>query len=322
MAQPKTSLATLRPDLAGSFMEYDLAASAAGYIGQKVLPVMDVQVASGTFGKVELEDLLSNRDTMRAPGAGYARSDFRFTTTTYVTVEHGAEEVVDDNEAKLYAEYLDLELVSAARAYDAVLRNAERRAADAVFNTSTFSPTAVTNEWDDLVNATPITDVEAGMQTIYDNTGLIADTLVVSWKTFRNLRQCDQIIERIESAGAGNPTKASDVTAQMLAQVFDVKQLLVAGACKNVANEGQTASLEQIWSPEFAMLTKIAQGNDIRQPCLGRTFHWSADGSSVGGTVESYREEQVRGEIIRCRHQVGESILYPELGYLMSNITS
>ena len=58
MPSPQSSLATLRPALAGSFMEYDLAMNQQGYIGHKVLPVMEVQAASGVFGRIPLEQLL------------------------------------------------------------------------------------------------------------------------------------------------------------------------------------------------------------------------------------------------------------------------
>jgi hypothetical protein len=60
----------------------------------------------------------------------------------------------------------------------------------------------------------------------------------------------------------------------------------------------------------------------MAEPCIGRMFHWSEDGSSPGGTVESYRDEIVRGNIIRVRHDVDEVVLYPQAGHLVSNITT
>jgi hypothetical protein len=108
----------------------------------------------------------------------------------------------------------------------------------------------------------------------------------------------------------------------MLAQVFDLPYILVAGGSKNGAKEGATVDPEQIWSGEYAMVCKIATGADFREPCIGRTFHWSADGSAVGGTVESYREEQTRSDIIRVRHDVDELVLYKDAGFLLGNITT
>lgn len=326
MPSPSSSLATLRPDLSESFMEFDLAMDAAGMISNRVFPVVSVAQQSGNFGTIPIEQLLQQRDTKRAPGSGYSRGNFTFDDATYACVEHGAEEPVDDREAAMYAEYFDAEMIAAQRAYSAVLRNAEQRVADAVFNATTWTgaslTTAVTNEWDDTVNATPLTDVEAAVQKVYDNSGLWANALIINRKVFRNLRNCDQVIDRINSAGAGSPSKASDVTVEMLAQAFDLDNIIVAGTSKNTAKEGQSASVSQIWSGEYAMVCKVATSGDFREPCIGRTFHWSGDGSSIGGTVENYRDESVRADIIRVRHDVDEIVLYAEAGHLLSNITT
>lgn len=325
MPSPSSSLATLRPDLA-TFLEFDLESEKAGYIATEVLPVMSVASQAGVFGKIPIEQLLQQRDTQRAPGSGYSRGSFTFTTATYATEEHGAEEPVDDREAKMYAEYFDAEQVSTMRAFSAVLRNAEQRAADLVFNTTTWTgaslTTAPTNEWDDAVNAVPVTDVEAAVKKIYENSGLWANALVINRQVFRNLRNSAQVIDRIESAGAGNATKARDITVEMLKAVFDLDYIIVAGASRNSAKEGQAATPAQIWSGEYAMVCKIATGNDMREPCIGRTFHWSDDGSVIGGSVESYRDEVVRGNVIRVRHDVDEVVLYPQAGHLLSNITT
>jgi hypothetical protein len=327
MPSPVSSLATQRPDLA-TFLEFDLESERAGYIATQVLPVMSVASQAGNFGKIKLAELLQQRQTKRAPGSGYARGSWTFDKATYATEEHGAEEPVDDREAQMYAEYFDAEQVSTMRAFSSVLRNAEQRVADAVFNATTWNgaalTTAITNEWDSnhTTNAVPITDVEAAVNKVYDASGLWPNALIINRKVFRNLRNLDQIIERINSEGAGNASKPSDITTAMLAQVFDLDYVIVAGTSRNSAKEGQAATPVQIWDSEYAMVCRIATGNDMREPCIGRTFHWSNDGSSIGGTVESYRDEAIRGNVIRVRHDVDEVILYPQAGHLLSNVTT
>ena len=326
MPSPSTALTTLRPDLGGSMSEFSTAADRAGFIGLRVLPVFESALASGKYGKIPIEQLLATRETKRASGAGYSRSKFTFTDASFATEEHGAEEVVDDRNSALYANYFDAELIAAERARDVVLRNAEIRIASAVFNPTTWAgaskTTAITNEWDDSINATPIDDVEAAVRKVWDGTGLWPNALIINRKVFRNLRLAAQIIDRIESAGAGNPAKASDITTAMLAAVFDLDYILVAGSGQNTAKEGQSASLSQIWSDEYAMVARIATSNDLSEPCLGRVIHWGEDGSSIGGVIESYRDETVRGDVIRVRHEVDELIMYPECGHLLSNVTT
>lgn len=322
MPNPTSSLATLRPDLAASFESIDLQAEKQGYVGMQVFRKVDVMSQAGNFGKIPLAQLLNNRDTKRAPGSGYARGNFTFDKSTYACEEHGAEEPVDDREAKMYAEYFDAELIATNRAYHAVLKNAEKRIADAVFNTTTWTGSSLfTNvsgtPWATVASAAPITNVEAACQKVYDNSGLWPNALVINKKVFRNLRLTAQIISAITASGAGNPAKAADVTTQMLSQVFDLPYIIVAGGSYNSANEGQTATAAQIWSSSYAMVCKVATSDDFREPCIGRTFHWSGDGSTAEGAIESYREEQTRSNIIRVRHDVDEVVLYPQAGHLL-----
>ena len=322
MPSPSTSLATHRPDLEASLEAFDLQANMGGFIANQVLPVLEVQNKAGIFGKIPLEQLLQNSETKRAPGSGYSRSNFTFTTDSFSCEEHGHEEPVDDAEAEMYADFFDAELIATQRAMSAVLVNHEKRCADLLFNTSTFTPTSVTNEWDDASNCTPVDDVEGRVQAIYDASGLWANALIINKKVFRNLRESSQVRDRIASSGAGDPTKAQDITVNMLKAVFDLDYIFVGGGTKNSANEGQSASPAQIWSGEYAMVAKVATGADVREPCLGRTFHWSADGSVAAGMIESYRDENVRSDVIRVRHDVHQKILLTGAAALLDNITT
>lgn len=325
MAAPSTSLSTLRPDLGASFQEWSLAMSQAGYIAHRVLPVFETAKKSGTFGRIPIEQLLQQRDTARAPGSGYSRGNFTFIEDSFACKEQGAEEPVDDSEEEIYSDYFELEQVAANRAFLAVLNNAEQRAANLIFNASTWTgaayTTAITNEWDDAANATPIDDVEAAIQTVWDNSGLWPDSLVINRKVFRNLRNCAQIVDRSKAQGFMD-VRPGAINEQQLAVVFDVKQVIVAGSPINSAKEGQAASLSPIWSDEYAMVCRIASSNDIKEPCIGRTMHWAQDGSEIGGTVETYREEQTRSDIVRVRHDVHEKVFYVDAGHLLSNVTT
>lgn len=322
MPSPSTSLSTLRPDLA-TFMEFELEMLQSGFVAAQVLPVVETQKQSGPFGKIPVEQLLKERDTARASGSGYSRSNFTFTTDSYACDEHGAEEPVDDREAEMYAEYFDAEQIAAARARRAVMINAEKRVAAAVFNATTWTSytTAVTNEWDDATNATPLVDVEAAVQAVWGQCGIWPNAMIINRKVFRNLRNVDEIIDRVKYQGMMD-VRAGSVTVQALAQAFDLDYLIVAGGTRDSAAEGQDTVFAPVWSNEYAMVCRVATSRDIREPCIGRMFHWAADGSEIGGTLESYRDETVRSDIIRCRHDVDEKILYVEAGHLLSNITT
>lgn len=323
MPSPSSALSTQRPDLAASLEEFDLAMDQKGFIGPDVFPVVDVSAQSGNFGKIPIEQLLQTRNTARAPGSGYARSSFTFQPATFSCQEHGAEEPIDDREAEMYREYFDAELVSTARAYDAVLRNAEIRLAAAVFNATTWTSftTAVGDEWDDAAAADPRANVKAAKIAVFNQCGLWPNALIINQLVFENLCDVAEIIDRLKYSGHTDP-KPGNITKQAMAQALGIQKLIVAGSPKNTAAEGQAVSISPIWSNEYAMICRVADTQDPREPCIGRTFHWSKDGSQPEGRVETYREEKIRGDVVRVRHDVAEVVLYVEAGHLLSNITT
>ncbi len=319
MPSPSTTLASLRPDLGGSFEEFDLDMNRRGMIALDLFRVMETQVQAGSFGKVPIESLLQAIDTKRAPGSAYNRSKFTFTDAKFATAEHGVEEPVDDRESKMYANYFVAEQVAASRARNMVMEGLEQRVATLAQDTATLADTAVTVKWDVPATATPITDVEGAMQRLFDK-GIIGNALVVGWKTFRNLRLVKQIQDAIAAQGAGDKITARQINIDKLKSVFDIDHILVAGMIKNTANEAQAASISTVFDNTIATVTRIAETDDIREPCFGRVFHWGEDGSDIGGTMESYRDETVRGDVIRARMDTDETVLYIEAAELLTGV--
>lgn len=326
MPAPSGSLATLRPEL-GSLMEFDLTRNRSGFIAYRVLPIMQVAKQAGTYGVIPTEQLGKLADVTRTSKGGYNRINWTLDDASFATKEYGLEGVVDDRNANLYRDYFDAEMATAQLVLHNVLAKAEIRVASAVFNTTTFTgaslTTAVGTEWSTAASAVPITDVFAAAQIVRNNCGQYPDSLIISRKVFRNLQNNAQLIERIESAGAGSPSKPSDITAQMVARCLDIDQVIVADSSYDTTKEGQTTTFGDIWDDEYAMLCVLGrEGDSIERPSIGRTFHWSEDGSTPGGTVETYDSVEVRGRVVRVRHEVQEKIIYPECGHLLSNITA
>lgn len=319
MPGPSSPSTFSRPDLGMAFEEFDLLASQQGFIGTKILPVMNVALQTAVFSKIKVKSLLTERDTLRAPGGGYSRQTWEFDQDSFATKEYGAEEVLDDRERAIYAYTIDFERIASMRAMDAVLRDYEKRVAAAVFNAVTFTPSAVTTEWSNPAS-TPVQDVLTRITTFKGQMGMLPNALVFNDKVLRNLQTNEEILDRLKYSGIDDP---KNVTLQMLAALFNLQYIIVPNAMRNSANPGQAAAVfSDIWDDEYALLCRIATSQDLKEPCLGRTFHFTGDGSSLGGTVETYRHEPNRSDIMRVRHDVQEKLLYTAAGLLMSNITA
>ncbi len=322
---PSTSLATLRSDLA-AFVQWDDRANAAGYIADRVLPVIDVPLAGDSFPKIEAEDLAKAHDVFRAPGGAYNLVDLRFTMDSYATQDYGIALPLDDNYKRRYVNLIDAEAAVIRKIVGILQRARELRAAATLFNTTVWTgatlTTAVSNEWDDKSQATPIADVAAAQRAVFNLTGMWPKQLVCSYSVFKNLRKCEEITDAIASAGAGDSIVQNRISAQMVADALGIDELIVGGAGYDAAKEGQTRNMSEVWSDEYAMVGIFAKTQSFDEICVGRTMHWTEDGSTIGGTIEEYRDENIRGSKYRIRHQVGEKLLYPQCAHLLSNITT
>jgi len=323
MASP--SVAITRTELGLVFSEFTLAASRRGFIGPSVLRPLPVAEASADVASISLENLLREQRTARAPRAGYNRSNYQFGKLSYSTSEHGAEEPVDDAEQRLYASLFDCELVHRERAIDVVLRGYESEVAAAVFNAVTWAglTTAATTAWD-VAASMPLADVAAAKRLIADRIGAPANALIMNQHVYDALRAVTEVLDRI--IYGGGPGQPAAVTKAILAQLFDLEFILVASGVTNTADEGQAATLSQIWSDDYAMVARVGATNDPIETCIGRTFLWTGDGTATWGEdqlgviVEEYREENVRSSVLRARHWRGLKIVNAEAGQLLSGV--
>lgn len=321
MPRPTSGTTIQRPDLGQIAYEYMLEASQQNFVGLRALPLFSVSEQSADYPVIPLESMLKLPETRRAARGAYNRGDFEFETDTYSCEEHGWEEPVDDTEARLYQRFFDAEEVAVMRCMDAILRNQEKRIADMLLNDSTFSDTDVTDEWDDASNATPREDVMDAASSIHSNTGLWPNVLIISKKIFNNVMGCDEIQNYIKYT---NPVLIQGAEAQrrLLAQYLDLEEVLVGDAIYDSADKGQSFSSSYIWGDEHGLLARISSGGqNLREPCLGRTFLWTTDSPS-NVVVEEYREEQTRSNIYRARHYVDEAFVFTNAGYILGNLTS
>lgn len=321
MPNPSSDIRNLRPDISGVLQPYSDLATERGFIADMVLPAMDVAEVTGQFANVTGANVLGNVDTKRGKDGRYSQVTWEWNKQGYSTQEYGLEERVDRRDAARYGAWFDAELAAVRRVRRLLALSREIRVAATIFDATAFTPSSITNEWDDPANADPIIDVHGAKKRLWAK-GIEANALIINKQVYDNLRVCDSVLDRIASAGAGAPTVKTQIGIEQLKAAFDLEYILVGAAFKNTADEGQTETLSPVWSGEYAAVCRIATSQDIEEPCVGRTFHYTPDGSQIGGVIETYYDEPRRADIARCRMDVDEVILVSGAIDLMDNITT
>jgi hypothetical protein len=317
MPRPASGTTIGRPDLAEVALEFFDDQNT--FIGMEVLPEFPVGRQTGQYPVIPAEALANIPETKRKPRGAYTRDDFEFEMDNYACEENGFEEPIDDVEVKLYSHYFDVETMAAQVALGVVKRRQEKRVADMIFNASNFTAHGVTHEWDDATNAVPIKDVNAGKLAIEEAVGIEPNTLIISRSTFLDLGLNAQIIDRIKYTHP--EVVKGELSRALLAEAFGLDQVLVGKGLYNSAKKGQTASMARLWDNEYAMLCVTNSDNNIKIPCIGRTFRWDED-SPVAVVMESYREDKTRGNVIRARQYTDEELINIATAYLFNNITT
>jgi hypothetical protein len=303
---PANASLTPRPDLGIAVSETMTDASAQGFIADTVFPYFKVAAQSATYPVLPASAAFNVHDTKRGARGNYNRVGEEFEAGMYQTMENGLEYPVDDRFAAMYGGLLNYEVSIANLLMGKILRAREVRVASKVFNPKNYAATEAAKVWTDPA-ADLKADVDARREKLRGR-GVAANILVVSWGSFKSMQNNALVKEAVKDMFS-DAAKTGTITKQHIETYLDIR-LAVAGALHNTAKKGKNANLGDIWSDDFAMVGRVADGpeTDILEPCIGRTFYWN-EGADEEVIVEEYREEGTRAGILRVRNDTAEHLL-------------
>lgn len=313
--QQSGTRSTPRLDLGAAVMEF--IDQQKTFIGIQVAPIFKSPIKKGVFNAITRECLTKDIDTKRAMRANYNREGIITEEKSFDCEEHGLEGALDDGERKLYARDFDGELVTVQQIMNLLLLAQEKRHAAALFNTSTFTGSALYTDYSsapwDAVGSDAIGQVKAGREKIRQNCGIDAVSLICSKTNIDRLLLNTGVKAAIQYVA--RLTEAEILNA--LADILGVESIYTGKAIRNTANKGKTFSGADVWSDDYALLAVVAKNaENLAEPAVARTILWTED-SPENTVVEQYREEAIKSDIFRVRHNVDELIIDPYFGHLI-----
>jgi len=315
MAVQTATQARGRLDLGEAFKEFDI--NAARFAGTQILATFATGKRESTFTKLTRAGLLGRAKTARAVGGGYNRVDLYKTEDSYKCLENGLEGTLGDDDRALYASEFDAELASVENVFAKVMIEQEIRVKDLIFNTATYTGSALFTDNKATPWSTITTDIIGQVidaaEKVRRNTGVPPNALVIGATSLANVLKNTSIRAQFPAV--------TIVTLEMirnaLGSIFGLEKLIVGAGAYNSAAEGQTCVVADTWPKTYAWIGRVAEaGDSLVTPCVGRTFLWDADAADIV-IVEQYREEQVRGDVFRCRQYTAEKIFDAYFGHLL-----
>lgn len=292
----------------------------ADFIGDQLFPSVPVTKQSDKYYILEPAEFLANvgDDARRAPKTKARRVEFMVSSDSYfadnyaLAHENALEDLANADVA------INLRQNSVRIVTNQLRRYQEIRIANLLTSASNLgSGTTLsgTNQWSDLVNSDPIGDVNTAHAFIRNQTGMIANTMVMDWDTMKTVRRHPDLLDMYKYTSGGQ------VTPTQLAETFDVDRIIVARPVYNQGLEGQAASMTNIWGNNV-LLAHVAPGVGLQTATLGLRFNWRPAGFPADFAVER-RVDSGAGtrkvEIVEAGHFQDEKIVAPDLGYLIAS---
>jgi hypothetical protein len=163
-----------------------------------------------------------------------------------------------------------------------------------------------TSQWSDYTNSDPFTNIRTAISTVQAAIGRRPNTLVFGQATWNKLVDHPDIVERIKYSMAGA------VTAELVARLFDVEQVLIGSAVYNSADEGATDSLGYIWG-KHAWACYITPKPALKQITLG--YHMSYKTREA----EKWDDGDAKARYVRVHDNYVAEFVAVEAAYLIKN---
>jgi len=220
-----------------------------------------------------------------------------------------------DDDRENYASDFDAEVETVRNIRRKILTAQEIRAAALLFNTTTWTGSALytdnsSNPWD-TITTDIIGQIQDAKNKVRQNTGYIADSMLIGAVTLTNILKNTAIIART----ASNAANTLQVILQNLAAVFGLQNIYVGNGIYDSAKDGAPFSASDIWSDDYALIFKRT-GPGLKDAGLGKTLLWTPI-TSENAVIEQYREEQVKGDVFRCIQFSQEKVFDPYFAHLL-----
>ena len=325
MAQPTTRQVHVDRPLTSISVAY--MNERGDYIADQVFPVVPVEKQSDTYYVYDKNDWFRDEAGVRAPGTESAGGGYNISTTPYNCKVIAFHKDVSDQDRANADAAIDMDRDATEFSTDKVLLRRERDWSTAYFVPSVWGTTITgvasspstnqTIQWSNYSTSTPVEDIEAGKRQIKITTGRNANTLVLGYDVFRFLKRHPTVRDQYKYVNSDT------ITAQMLARLFEVDRVMVAGAVVATNDEGATGAYDFVHGKR-ALLCYVNPRPSLMNPSAGYMYSWRGISNGVGTTIaiKRFRMEHLESERFEAQIAYDPKIVGADLGYFWDSIVA
>lgn len=293
----------------------------AGFIADRIFPVVPVPKQSDTYVIFEQADLFRKENTRRSRGGEANKIHSRVSSAGYYCNNYAlkADVTLEDraNADPIFVQQFEEGRIN--RVQDALFLDWEVRAANQLTDPSNVgSSTAVASAWDDYTNADPLGDLWTAVDNVELATGFRPNRVLFSGTAWRHFRRNATVIDK-----STNPHITGGGLYPSTRQMEDLLEMkvLVGNAWQNTAEEAMPLNLSQIWG-DHVVVYYAPDRPTIETPSFGYFFRWAAAGLPNMQVERHPYDSRRHCDEVEIGYYQDEVITSKPLGFLISNVTS
>lgn len=283
------------------------------FVAEQVAPVLTVAKQSGIiFSSDPNCQRLIPLDTVRAWGGEpnrYVNGDP--SRLTYFSHDHSLEGFVSDEEIAQAEIATQMEIDNTEDVTDSLML---KREIELVTKIGTLAQTGVPAVKWDHANGDVVADIKVQKDFVRGKIGVAPNSLVIPSHVLDKIGESATFKARFtNSTPLAEYAKLGDATKLAMLLNIPAENVIVPDCMKNIAAQGQNASLTDVWGNNVLLFYKEAP--KLRSQNLMLQIVWNAPGSQMGWKVDLEPVLKRNGRAIYVHNWYDQMLLNPLAGY-------
>lgn len=280
-----------------------------GFVAEQIFPIVPVKKDSdkyGVYGKENFridESLVADKTPTKEIG-------WNITQESYQTQDYGYHALISNKEKLNADKPINLRIDTTEMITEKIKLGREKRVLDIIFDNTKITQTSAlttTNKWSDYDDSDPGANFITAKNAIKLATGKNPNVAVLTEDVYNTLVEHPYFIEKIKYSMKGI------VTADLMAQVWGLKKVLVSGTLYESATEGQTSSLART-NTKKALFCYVNPKPGLKTLTLGYTLQ------SKKPVVTGWHDRSRRSDVIEVIETTDEKLVAAACGYLFTTV--
>lgn len=284
------------------------------YLASKIFPIIPVEKQSDKYYTYTKGDWFRDEAERRGASSESAGSGYTLSTATYSCDVFAFHKDIPDQVRRNTDAPMNPDREATQFVTQRLLLRLEKQWVSDFFATGIWDTDSTpTNLWSNYATSDPITDVEAGKEKILLNTGFMPNKLVLGYQVMRQLKHHPDIVDRFKY------TTSANVTADILARLFEVDQVLVSMAVNNTAAENETNTFA-FTHGKHGLLCYSNPTPGLMAPSAGYIFAWRGVSDNLGTDigVSRIRMDLKKADRIEGEMAFDDKVVAADLGYFFN----